>query len=723
MDDLAARLRVEPVTVSAMQRDPGWHDVIALTAVVRLLMRERPQVVHTHAAKAGTLGRIAGLIYRRGSGRHVVLVHTFHGHSLTGYFSPRASAIYTAIERFLAGHTDKVIAVSEEVRDDLVGLGVAGPEKFEIIPYGFDLSELTVDGHARLERRTAFRDRLGIPRGAKVITLVARLVPIKRVDRFLRACVELLDLDDVVFLIAGDGELSETLERSSEAQALGDRLIWGGMRRDIPDVCFASDVVVLSSDQEGTPISLIEAAAAGLPTVSTRVAGAGLVIRDGDTGILVERDEGSGLARAIRTLVTDDELRERMGEAARTHALRTFPLERCVQNIDRLYSRLLGSPEEESPRLRVLQLLTCDGVGGTENSVCAQVLSSDSERVGYEVAILEPPGPIAARLRAGDVTVHSIGPSNWVARTARLRRLLNEREFDVVNAYGFKATLIARLLIRRPFRTSTRRPALVSGVRGLATTTVESTDSPRARAVAWVERLTRGLVDLWDANSPDAASFVERLGVSPDRVRYIPNGVDVYAWPRASREPAPDPPQILCVSRFVEVKRHVDLISALALLRDEGTAFEAHLVGDGPTRAEAERQVAALSLGGSVHFHGILDQAAVRDLMRTSSLFCLVSTTEGMPGAVLEAMATGLPVVGTDVNGTNTVVVDGVTGHLVPPRSPERLAAVLSECLASPELMREMGRAGRARIEAEFSLQRMIERKETLYAEAFELAR
>jgi glycosyltransferase involved in cell wall biosynthesis len=271
-----------------------------------------------------------------------VKVHTFHGHSLTGYFTPRVSAFYTAVERFLARRTDKLIAVSEEVRDDLVRLGVADEEKFTIIPYGFDLSAFAEDGPGRLQRRAALREELGIPSHACVVTLVARLVPIKRVDRFLRACRELLDLEDVRFLVVGDGELYEDLRQSSDARALGERLLWAGMRRDIPEVCFASDVVALSSDQEGTPISLIEAAAAGLPTVSTRVPGAALVIRDGETGLIVDRDEGEGLHRALRALIIDPPLREQMGAAAREHALRTFPLDRCVEDVDRLYASLLG---------------------------------------------------------------------------------------------------------------------------------------------------------------------------------------------------------------------------------------------------------------------------------------------------------------------------------------------------------------------------------------------
>jgi glycosyltransferase involved in cell wall biosynthesis len=341
MDDLADELGVEPVLVSSLRRDPGWHDLRALISLVGIMWRKRPQIVHTHAAKAGTLGRLAALATAQRRGRSAVIVHTFHGHSLTGYFSAPTAAAYRWIERVLARRTAALIAVSEEVRDELVALGVAPAERFEVIPLGFDLSRFSSLPETRATARFAVREQLGIPPDAVVITLIARLVPIKRVDRFLTAATMLLDHEGAHFLVVGDGELRESLQRSSAAETLGSRITWAGFRRDIPEVCFASDIVVLCSDNEGTPVSLIEAAAAGLPTVSTRVGGAAKVVLDGESGILVERDSGRGLADAVTSLVADEAMREQMGSAARAHALATFSLDRLLQDLDALYQRLL----------------------------------------------------------------------------------------------------------------------------------------------------------------------------------------------------------------------------------------------------------------------------------------------------------------------------------------------------------------------------------------------
>lgn len=334
MDHLADELGVRPLRIPHMGRELGLGDIPAFLRLVRELRRFGPDIIHTHGAKAGTLGRLAALV--SGCGRlRVVVVHTFHGHSLTGYFSPRRSALFTRIERFLAKATTRLIAVSEEVRDDLVRLGVAPVEHFEVIRLGLDLERFLVDGPARADRGAAMRAKLGVPPDARVVTLIARLVPIKRVDRFLALAAKLAaELDDVWFLVVGDGELGERLR----AQPQPERVVWAGFQRDVPAVCFASDVVVLTSDNEGTPVSLIEAQAAGVPVVSTRVGGAASVVAPGSGALVADADDLAAFAREVRARLesgTDD------GEA-RAHVVQAFSLDRLVFDVDNLYRRLLG---------------------------------------------------------------------------------------------------------------------------------------------------------------------------------------------------------------------------------------------------------------------------------------------------------------------------------------------------------------------------------------------
>lgn len=340
MDDLARQLGVQPVLVRSLRRNPSWRDLPALVAVVRIMWRVRPQIVHTHAAKGGTVGRLAALIASIPRRHRPMLVHTFHGHSLSGYFAPRTAGLYRRIEQLLGRFSDRLIAVSEEVRDELVAIGVAPKSKFVVVPLGFDLSPFTVESSARQHAREGVRAELGIPSNARVVTLIARLVPIKRVDRFLRVANALRALPDLWFLIVGDGELRGALQSSDEARALGDRLVWAGFRRDMPAVCFASDVVTLTSDNEGTPVSLIEAQAAGVPVVSVDVGGAASVVKDKETGFLVPAADLDAFRRAVAQICRDSELADRLGQAGQIRSRERFALDRLVQDTVHLYEEL-----------------------------------------------------------------------------------------------------------------------------------------------------------------------------------------------------------------------------------------------------------------------------------------------------------------------------------------------------------------------------------------------
>jgi glycosyltransferase involved in cell wall biosynthesis len=306
------------------------------------LRHDRPHLVHTHAAKAGTLGRLATLLAYPRRRTRPVLVHTFHGHSLSGYFSGRTAGVYRRIERFLARFTDRLIAVSPEVRDDLVGLGVARAEKFEVIPLGFDLGPF-IDDTGREERRARLRAEWGVAPDDQLVTLIARLVPIKRVDRFLGVAREMSSRSGIRFAIVGDGELHDMLRSSADALALGERIVWAGFRLDMADVCFASDLVMLTSDNEGTPVSLIEAQAAAVPVVSTDVGGVRSVVAHGETGFVTSPDDLHGLVTAAGSILDEPQVATQMGSAGRERATARFRLERLVDDHDRLYRDLLGS--------------------------------------------------------------------------------------------------------------------------------------------------------------------------------------------------------------------------------------------------------------------------------------------------------------------------------------------------------------------------------------------
>jgi glycosyltransferase involved in cell wall biosynthesis len=329
------RLSPERVTrLPALGREVRLsRDVAALRQLVRLMARARPHIVHTHTAKAGALGRVAALVTRV-----PVVVHTYHGHVFQGYFGPAWTRVLLAIERALARRTDCLIAVSPAVRRELLALGVGTPERFRVVPLGLDL-----DPFARADAlRGKLRAELGIPAEAPLVGIVARLVPIKAHEVFLRAAALVrARLPEARFLLVGDGEGRAGLERLAGALGLTDRVRFLGWRRDLDRIYADLDVVVLTSRNEGSPVALIEAMAAGRAVVATAVGGVRDFVADGVTGCVVRPGDPGAVAAGIADLLDHAERRHDLGKAGREHVLPRFGAERLLADIDRLYTELL----------------------------------------------------------------------------------------------------------------------------------------------------------------------------------------------------------------------------------------------------------------------------------------------------------------------------------------------------------------------------------------------
>lgn len=311
----------------------GMADGRALVGLVRLMRRVRPHVVHTHTAKAGTLGRVAARL-----ARVPIVVHTYHGHVFHGYFPPGRTRIFLAVERTLARWSDCLLAVSESVRRELLTLGVGSLARFRVVPLGLDLDRY----HGVDVARGILRAELGLPADAPVVTIVARLVPIKAHEVFLEAARRVRQaLPASRFLVVGDGERRAALEALAAELGLGESVLFLGWRRDLERVYADATVVALTSRNEGSPVSLIEAMAAGRPVVATRVGGVPDLVEDGLTGCLVPPDDAGALATALLALLRDPERRRTLGQAARGRVCRAFTADRLVANVDALYGELL----------------------------------------------------------------------------------------------------------------------------------------------------------------------------------------------------------------------------------------------------------------------------------------------------------------------------------------------------------------------------------------------
>ena len=349
--DLSSVVRAQKtrlIRVKALRRPLHlWRDVRAYLTLTRILWNERPHIIHTHMAKAGFLGRLAGLTYNRlGPGRkpgaRAVFIHTFHGHVLEGYFPVWLSRLFVKIERWLGKRTDCLIAVSNTVRDQLVGMGIGRPERWRVVSLGRDISAL---------RQLAFPDHSSAIR----IGFIGRLVPIKNPSLFLHAFHRLKQQRPVLQvqgIVVGDGPLRQALEDEARQLGLNGMVRFVGWQQDVQAVYDGLEATCLTSWNEGTPLALIEAMAAGRPVIATDVGG----VRDllgspqirshttnpddfqlAERGILVRPGDSESLAAALSTVVSDAILRRQLGEAGRAYVTAHFSEERLLRDITALY--------------------------------------------------------------------------------------------------------------------------------------------------------------------------------------------------------------------------------------------------------------------------------------------------------------------------------------------------------------------------------------------------
>lgn len=324
-------------TVYLPQLGPSLHplrDPAAFAGLRRIAHEFDPEIVHTHTAKAGFLGRSVALSLRP----RPVIVHTFHGHVLSGYFGAAKTRVFTALERSLGKRSDALIGVSQATVDELVALGVAPASKFRAVSLGLDLERFSSPEPGDGER---FREEVGTGEGEVLLTFVGRLAPIKRVPSLLRAfSLARAAGAQVRLAIVGDGEQRAELEALADQLGIAADVFFAGYRSELPPIAAASDLAVLSSANEGTPVWLIEAAAAGVPAIATNVGGVGDVVT-AESGRLVPSGDSDALGREIVELARDSQLRSRMGVAARQHVTTRYGIERLIADIDALYGELL----------------------------------------------------------------------------------------------------------------------------------------------------------------------------------------------------------------------------------------------------------------------------------------------------------------------------------------------------------------------------------------------
>ena len=353
MSYVAAASGVHPFTLPQMSREISTKDILTVWKLFRLMRSERPDIVHTHTAKAGTVGRVAGMIYSGLFAHQCRFVHTYHGHVFHSYYGKIKTSLFLVIERFLARFaTDRIVVISEQQRREINEVFQVGqPHQFVVIPLGIDLSAYA----SWKSRRSHLRSELKLQDEDILVGIVGRVTEIKNHRLFLEAAAIVKKSNlKARFLIIGDGNLSSDLKAQAKSLALENDVWFLGTRNDPENFYPALDIVALTSLNEGTPLTLIEAMANARPVVATLVGGVADLLGSLTTGtepdqgyqlrergISVGSGDAEGFARGLARLISDPKLRDELGQAGLAFVTKKYSKERLLRDMAELYRELM----------------------------------------------------------------------------------------------------------------------------------------------------------------------------------------------------------------------------------------------------------------------------------------------------------------------------------------------------------------------------------------------
>lgn len=345
MSWFARQSGVEPLVIPEMSRELSPRDALVILKLLRLFFELKPDIVHTHKAKAGAAGRVAATLYKWLSRRPVRIFHTFHGHIFHSYYGQFKTRMFLTIERVLARFcTDRIIVISDQQFEEIHGrFKVGRADQFSIIPLGLELGDVP-------KSVSGLRTELGIPDDTPLIGIVGRLCEVKNHSMFLRACARLKDAG-ARFVLIGDGHLRSELQALANDSGISDLVHFTGFRDDVLELYRDLNIVALTSLNEGTPLTLIEGMSRGVPAVATNVGGVrdlmGRVLeeRDGfqvcEHGLMVPSGDDRIFAEAIKYLLNRHDLRREMGDRAREFVIKNYSKDRLIGQVHAFYRSLI----------------------------------------------------------------------------------------------------------------------------------------------------------------------------------------------------------------------------------------------------------------------------------------------------------------------------------------------------------------------------------------------
>jgi glycosyltransferase involved in cell wall biosynthesis len=739
MEWVAEELGVRPVFVRALQREISpAADLPAVLELRRLIREIRPDILHTHTAKAGAVGRMAAAL--SGDARPKVVVHTFHGHVLRGYFSSWKATFFRQLERTLARMSDALIAVSPEVRDDLVRLGVAPADKISVVRLGLDLESRTA---VAPEARAVIRRELGIPEDRFVAAWLGRMTDIKRTDDLLRAFALLHEKREAELLLVGDGPLRPELEALAAELHITDSCHFVGYQEDVGAYLAASDVVALTSANEGTPVTLIEALAAQRPVVSTDVGGVRDVV-DEDSGFLVEPGDVGAVADRLGRLADDSDLRERMGASGRARVIERYSVPRLVDEMDKLYRRLLAQehPRPLTPSLKQLPEPLAAGerrlkvtlvsqyfppeVGATQSRM--QAFAEYLAARGHQVTVVcefpnHPHGVMPPEYRGRVIEDDRTNPYRVLRVWVRASPEKTQRtRIAFYLSYMAMATAVTPLT-GRPDVVVATSPPLFAGLAGYAISRLTGAPLvldvrdlwPAAavslnqistgltlRAAETLERMLYRKAAAVVAVTQPFTEHIDRLRGRGPATALIPNGtLELFfeqngAVPRDALGGRDGKLLITFAGTHGIAQALPAVLDAAALVED---VADIAFVGDGPLKEHLMELAAERGLH-NVHFHPQRPLEEIPPILAASDALLVPLSShptfaDFVPSKMIDYMASGRPVILAAAGESARLLTEAGAGYAVAPEDADALAAAIRRLAEHPADAAAMGERGR----------------------------
>ncbi|MBC2695545.1 MAG: glycosyltransferase [Desulfobacteraceae bacterium] len=743
---------IKPIIIFDLQREISIiNDVRSFLSIFRILNQEKPDIVHTHTAKAGTIGRITAFIHNLIYGDKIRVVHTFHGHVFHGYFGRMMSTIFILTERILAKITDIIIVISESQKNEIVNkYRIVRASNVRVIKLGFDLKPF-LSGKDHLGESTQIcnsgESKMASPE--LQIGIVGRLVPIKNHKMFLESAKIFLEQNPSIkatFLIIGDGELREDLIAYCKQQGLSDHVQFCGWQKKLPEIYSNLDIVALTSNNEGTPVSLIEAMACSVPVIATDVGGVRDllgnsqldVVSDGfkicERGIICRKKDAKGFAGGIKYIVNNKGLREKKARAAKSFVMQNFSKKRLLRDIESLYFELLDQDsysqsisfvrpltKSTSHNIKVLQIYKDyypPVIGGIEQHI--NCLCHGLKPYGIQTEVLvSNTGPITSIYYDNSIKITKVGEHGRLQSAPitpsffyHLKALSNDA--DILHFHFPNPTAELSLILSK-----IKKPYII---------TYHSDIVKQKELLAFYSPFMFHFLKHAKFIMPTSSNYLmtsNTLQKVKDRCVVNPLGIDFNRFQQKERfsNAVFDIRQkygdriILFIGkmRYYKGLRHL----ILAMKRVKGTLL---IIGEGEPVESCMRALSKdLSLSDRVVFLGAADDEMRDTLLHASDLLVLPSIyrSEAFGLVLLEAMACGKPVISTELGtGTSFVNVHNKTGMVVPPKDSNALANAICHLLENKDLCRKYGKAGKSRVQKYFTNEAMFERTIKVYNEA-----